>query len=80
MTQKVEANFDPSNPFHQAMKKHGEAIYLEVIDRATESQNEAIANSAPIFDIVAEVKARALEMFDNENLMKGMHLEHAIGL
>jgi hypothetical protein len=80
MAQKVEANFDPSNPFHQALKKHGEDIYLQVIERATEAQKEAIANSAPIVDIVADVKARALEIFANKNIMKGIHLEHAIGL
>lgn len=80
MTQKVEANFDPSNPFHQALKKHGEDIYLQVIERATHAQKEAIANSAPIVDIVADVKSRALEIFANDNLMKGMHLEHAMGL
>lgn len=80
MTEKVEANFDPSNPFHLALKKHGEDIYLQVIERATDAQKEAIANSAPIVDIVADVKARALEIFANENLMKGIHLEHAMGL
>lgn len=80
MAQKVEENFDPSNPFHQALKKHGEDIYLQVIERATGAQKEAIANSAPIVDIVADVKSRALEIFANDNLMKGMHLEHAMGL
>ena len=80
MTEKVEAKFDPSNPFHLALKKHGEDIYLQVIERATDAQKEAIVNSAPIVDIVADVKSRALEMFANDNLMKGIHLEHAMGL
>jgi uncharacterized protein YdbL (DUF1318 family) len=80
MSQQAESNFDSSNPFHQAIKTHGEHIYLQVIERATAYQQEAIANEAPINDIANAVKQKALEMFADENFMKGMRLEEDLGL
>ncbi|MBK5417735.1 hypothetical protein [Pseudomonas sp. TH31] len=80
MTKQVESNFDSSNPFHLAIKKHGEHIYLQVIERATAEHQESITNGHPIVDIANAVKQRALEMFSNDNLMKGMRIEQDLGL
>lgn len=73
-------NFDPANPFHVALKKHGEYNYVRVIERATEYQREAIANGQPIVDIAEAVKQKALEIFADERLMRGMKLEEDLGL
>lgn len=73
-------NFNPNNPFHVALKKHGEYNYTRVIERATEYQREAIANGLPIVDIAEEVKQKALELFADERQMRGMKLEEDLGL
>jgi hypothetical protein len=73
-------NFDTSNPFHVALKKHGDYNYLRVIERATEYQREAIANGQPVVDIAEAVKQKALEIFADERLMRGMKLEEDLGL
>lgn len=73
-------NFNPDNPFHVALKKHGEYNYSRVIERATESQQVAIANGQPITEIAEAVKQRALEIFADERYMRGMKLEEDLGL
>lgn len=77
---KALENFDPANPFHVALKKHGEYNYVRVIERATEYQREAIANGQPIVDIAEAVKQKALELFADERQMRGMKLEEDLGL
>lgn len=73
-------NFDPNNPFHQALQKHGESVYLRVIERATQHQHFAIVNGKPITEIAEAVKQKALELFADENLIKGMKLEDDLGI
>lgn len=73
-------NFDPANPFHVALKKHGEYNYIRVIERATEYQREAIANGQPIVDIAEAIKQKAQELFADERQMRGMKLEEDLGL
>lgn len=80
MTEQIESNFVSESPFHQAIEKHGQHIYLRVVERATTAQQEAIANGTPVVDIANKVKKIALEMFADENLMKGMRLEQDLGL
>lgn len=80
MTEQIESNLVSENPFHQAIEKHGEHIYLRVVERATTAQQESIANGTPIVDIANKVKKIALEMFADVNLMKGMRLEQDLGL
>lgn len=77
---KALENFNPDNPFHVALKKHGEYNYSRVIERATESQQVAIANGQPITEIAEAVKQRALEIFADERYMRGMKLEEDLGL
>lgn len=77
---KALENFDPANPFHVALKKHGEYNYVRVIERATEYQREAIANGQPIVDISEAIKQKALELFADERQMRGMKLEEDLGL
>ena len=77
---KALENFNPDNPFHVALKKHGEYNYSRVIERATESQQVAIANGQPITEIAEAVKQRALEIFADERQMRGMKLEEDLGL
>lgn len=77
---KALENFDPANPFHVALKKHGEYNYVRVIERATEYQSEAIANGQPIVDIADAVKRKALELFADERRMRGMKLEEDLGI
>lgn len=74
-------NFDPNNPFHQALKKHGESLYFRVIERATQDQHHAIHHGSKTITQIAEaVRVKALEIFDNESIMKGMRIEDDIGL
>ncbi len=73
-------DFNPNNPFHVALKKHGEYNYSRVIERATESQKVAIESGQPIVDIAAAVKQKALEIFADERYMRGMQLEEDLGL
>lgn len=73
-------DFNPNNPFHVALKKHGEYNYSRVIERATESQKVAIESGQPIVDIAAAVKQKALEIFADERQMRGMRLEEDLGL
>jgi hypothetical protein len=73
-------DFNPNNPFHVALKTHGEYNYTRVIERATEYQREAISRGEPIVDIAAAVKQKALEMFADERLMRGMKLEEDLGM
>lgn len=77
---KALENFNPDNPFHVALKKHGEYNYTRVIERATEYQREAIANGHQIVDIAEAVKQKALEIFADERYMRGMKLEEDLGL
>jgi len=77
---KALENFDPANPFHVALKKHGEYNYVRVIELATEYQSEAIANGQPIVDIADAVKRKALELFADERRMRGMKLEEDLGI
>lgn len=80
LSQQVELNFDSNNPFHHAIQKYGESIYLQVIDRATAQQQEKIANEVPIIEIAHAVKQNSLEIFGDENLMNGIRLEQDLGL
>ncbi|POA83681.1 hypothetical protein C1882_18200 [Pseudomonas sp. FW305-E2] len=73
-------NFDPTNPFHQALQKHGESVYLRVIERATQHQHFAIVNGKPITDIAEAVRKKALEILADENIIKGMKLEDDLGI
>lgn len=73
-------NFDPTNPFHKALQQHGESVYLRVIERATQHQHFAIVNGKPITDIAEAVRQKALEIFADENLIKGMKLEDDLGI
>ena len=77
---KALENFNPDNPFHVALKKYGEYNYNRVIERATESQREAISNGQPLVNIAGAVKQKALEIFANERQMRGMKLEEDLGL
>ncbi|MBD8614092.1 hypothetical protein IFT69_10210 [Pseudomonas putida] len=78
--EKALEKFNPDNPFHVALKAHGEYNYTRIIERATEYQHEAIANSHPIVDIAEAVKQKALEMFADERYMRGLKLEEDLGL
>ncbi|MBT0622512.1 hypothetical protein KIH32_01230 [Pseudomonas fluorescens] len=80
MTKQFESNLVSVNPFHLAIEKHGEHIYLRVVERATTAQQEAIANGTPVVVIANKVKKIALEMFADANLMSGMRLEQDLGL
>jgi len=73
-------DFNPGNPFHVALRKYGEYNYNRVIERATEHQHDAIKAGMPIVDIARLVKQKALEMFADERLMRGMQLEEELGL
>lgn len=77
---KALENFDPSNPFHVALKKHGEYNYVRVIERATDFQREAIGSGQPVTEFAEAVKQKALEIFADERLMRGMKLEEELGL
>lgn len=77
---KALEDFNPNNPFHVALKKHGEYNYNRVIERATEHQRDAITAGMPIVDIAKSVKQEALEIFADERLMRGMQLEEELGL
>ena len=80
LSRQVELNFDSSNPFHHAIKKYGESIYLQIIERATAQQQEDIASEMSITEIANVVKQKSLEMFADENLMNGIRLEQDLGL
>lgn len=73
-------DFNPNNPFHVALEKHGEYNYNRVIERATEHQHNAISAGMPIIDIAQAVKQKALEIFADDRLMRGMRLEEELGL
>lgn len=77
---KALENFNPGNPFHVALRKHGEYNYNRVIERATESQKIEIASGKSIVDIAEAVKQKALEIFADERYMRGMKLEEDLGL
>lgn len=77
---KALENFDAENPFHVALKKHGEYNYARVIERATEYQREAIDNGQPITEFADAVKKKVLEIFADERLMRGMKLEEDLGI
>lgn len=80
LSRQVELNFDSNNPFHHAIKKYGESIYLQIIERATAQQQEDIASEIPITEMANAVKQKSLEMFADENLMNGIRLEQDLGL
>ena len=44
-------NFNPDNPFHVALKKHGKYNYDRVIEHATILQIDEIAKGQPISGI-----------------------------
>ena len=73
-------NFNPDNPFHVALKKHGKYNYDRVIERATILQIDEIAKGQPISGIAEAVRLKALEIFADERLMRGMKLEEDLGL
>lgn len=80
LSRQVELNFDSNNPFHHAIKRYGESIYLQIIERATAQQQGEIASEVPITEIANAVKQKSLEMFADENLMNGILLEQDLGL
>jgi hypothetical protein len=73
-------NFDPSNPFHVALKKYGEYNYVRVIERASDYHRELIANGQPVVNIAESVRQKALEYFADDRYMRGMQLEEDLGL
>lgn len=77
---KTLEDFNPANPFHVALKEHGEYNYNRVIELATQSQQQEISNGRSIVEIAEAVRQKALELFADERYMRGMKLEEDLGL
>ncbi len=76
----LDIDFNPKNEFHKIVKEIGYDLYLRVIEMATTEQSDNITKCVPVAQIALNVKARALEIFSDKDLMNGMRLEDEIGL